>query len=95
MESKEIRNLVITGAISVVVTAGVGWFIATSSAGMDAAERSRVEAIIDEKQLTDQGTTYAQELNNINNTLIRFEVQMGHLADAVKELAEDQEDDSG
>lgn len=88
MESKELKHLVITGVVSIAVTGVVGWFVATSGAGMDAAERVRIEAIIDDRQKTDQGTTYAQELNTINGTLIRFETQMGHLATAVEALAE-------
>lgn len=89
--TSEIKVAVITSVATMLVTGAVGWLIATSSAGQDAAEEARFDAYLEEKMKTDGGSTLHQEVHKLNNTMIRVETSMGHLADAIDNLAESQE----
>ena len=90
MELSENAKIAVGCAITAIVTAGVGWLIATSSAGMDAAERARIETIIDEKLETDGGSNVKAELVEVNTKLTRIETQIGYISTAVDALAASQ-----
>lgn len=88
MTPKEIRNTVITVAVTTVVTAGIGWLIATSDRGMDAAEKARIKAVVREEMETDNGVSLKQEFRTLNDNVIKLNTSMEHLADAIEDLAQ-------
>ena len=95
MDNKQIITVAATALITALVTGAVGWLIATSSAGQDAAERARIEAIVKEMLVTDTGTTHAAAIAQIDKSVavistkvdgIDNEVQL--IREAVKVLSE-------
>jgi len=88
MKGREIVIAVITAVVVLLASAVVQKLMDTSSAGIDAAAKDQINAVVDERLKTDIGTTYAQELSKINGTLIRYEVQIGALTRAVEKLTE-------
>ena len=91
MSLSEHKNTAIGTGLGVVITAVIGWLIATSDAGMDAAEKARIQSVVDERLLTDNGVTYAQELRTLNTNVVILQTSMDHLAGAIDDLAESQQ----
>jgi len=88
MKGREIVIAVITAVVVLLASAGVQKLMDTSSAGVDAAAKDQINEVVDGRLKTDTGSTYAQELRSINETLIRYEVQIGALTRAVEKLTE-------
>jgi len=66
LSSKAVLVLVLTTVIGMAVTGTVTWLIATSGAGMDAAERARIIAVYEEEQKLDDGRTVKQVLSALD-----------------------------
>ena len=89
------KNAVIgtaAGAVIVVIATGiVTWLASTSGAGMDAAERSRIEDVISEKTTLPDGRTYGAVIISMDKNIAIIANNMEHLADAVKSNTSDQD----
>ena len=66
LSSKAVLVLVLTTVIGMAVTGTVTWLIATSGAGIDAAERDRIIAVYEAEQVLDDGRTVKQVLSTLD-----------------------------
>ncbi len=91
----ELTNKAVIGtAAGAVVTVLAGivitWLVATSGEGMDAQERTRIEAIIKEMTTLPDKRTYGEVLISLDKNVAIIANNMGHLRRAVEANTADQ-----
>lgn len=88
------RNAVIGTAAGAVITVLAGiiitWLVTTSGQGMDAAERQRIETIIEEMTTLPDKRTYGEVLISLDKNVAIIANNMEHLTNAVRANTSDQ-----
>jgi len=77
MDKKAIIVTMVSTAVTLLVTMGVGWAVGVFEQGVDAAERALIIKVINEELVTADGETHAAALKSIdrNLTVIGTKVQ--------------------
>lgn len=91
LSNKAAIGVAVGAAITVIATAAATWLVSTSGAGMDAAERTRIEDVITEKTTLPDGRTYGAVIISMDKNVAIIANNMEHLANAVKANTADQE----
>lgn len=94
--SDETKKLIIATALTVVVTAAVSgvitWVVTTSSAGVDAAEKARIEGVVAGKLRLPDGRSHSQVLIDLDKEGALREQKIELMVQSLRELAEDVDD---
>lgn len=85
-------GVVIAAVLTVVATAIVTWVITTSSAGVDAAEKNRIEGIVKSMLTLPDQRTHAQVLILLDKSDALQEQKLGIIKSSLDELSQDLDD---
>ena len=91
LSKNAVITLIATTVIGMVVTGVVTWLVATSSAGMDAAEKARIEGVVAEMLKMDDERTYGQVISSLdrNVSVLTTEVEnMDENLDLIREAVQ-------
>ncbi len=97
MDKKTMIAVAITAGLTLVVTTLINWVVNTSSAGQDAAERQRIEAIIEEQLKLPDGKSYGAVISGLDTNVAVLTADVSNLnknvdlmRQAVQAIASDQ-----
>ena len=95
-DHKLIVTTAMTAFVTMAVTGAIGWFVATSDAGMDAAERDRIEEVITDHLKLDNGKSYGAAISDLDVNVRELSINYTNMNDnfvlmrqAMQQLAED------
>lgn len=88
MDKKTITAVAISAAVTLLVSAFLGYFIGVFERGSAALTEDQIKAVITEVMITDEEKTYAQTLAEINNRLTKIEANQDGMQRALDILTE-------
>jgi hypothetical protein len=73
MDKKTITAIVVSAALTFLVSAFIGYFMGVFERGSDALTEDQIKSVLAIALVTDEGKTYAQTLVSINTRLTTIE----------------------
>lgn len=86
MDKKTITAVAGSAAVTLLVSAFLGYFIGVFERGTDALTNDQIKAVVKEALITDEEKTYAQTLVEINNRLTTMEANQTSMQSALSIL---------
>lgn len=86
MDKKTITAMAVSAAVTLLVSAFIGYFIGVFERGSDALSEDQIKAVLAVALVTDEGKTYAQVLAETNNRLIAIETRLTGMETALNIL---------
>jgi hypothetical protein len=86
VDKKTITAVAGSAAVTLLVSAFLGYFIGVFERGTDALTNDQIKAVVKEALITDEEKTYAQTLVEINNRLTTMEANQTSMQSALSIL---------